>query len=238
VKEQPPTLLVVDDPAAAAADRLAAAVNAGGQVVLTGGSTPRGAYERLARMDVDWSSCTLWFGDERCVPPDDERSNFGMVRETLLDRLPDPLPDTRRIPGERGPVSGADAYERELREWFGEELPSFDLLLLGLGPDGHCASLFPDHEALAEWRRLAVEVERPGLAPWVSRVTLTLPVLNAAREVLFLVSGKDKAGAVARAFSGTARNDTPASLVRPASGSLTVLLDPAAAGRATRSAQG
>jgi 6-phosphogluconolactonase len=236
VKERPPALLVFNDPAAAAAERLATAVKAGGQIVLTGGSTPRHTYERLVTMEVDWSSCTLWFGDERCVPPDDERSNFGMVRQTLLDPLPDPLPDTRRIPGEGGPAAGADAYERELRESFGEVLPRFDLLLLGLGPDGHCASLFPNHEQLTEQRRFAVGVERPGLAPWVPRVTLTLPVLNAAREVLFLVSGEDKAEAVARAFSGAPRRDTPASLVRPASGSLTVLLDPPAAGRATRSA--
>jgi 6-phosphogluconolactonase len=236
VKDRPAALLEVEDPAAIAADRLAAAVNAGGQIALTGGSTPRATYERLATMEVDWSSCTLWFGDERCVSPDDERSNFGMFREALLDRLPDPLPDTRRIPGERGPAAAADAYERDLRESFGEGLPSFDLLLLGLGPDGHCASLFPGHEALAEEHRLAVGVERPGLAPWVSRVTLTLPVLNAAREVLFLVSGEDKMEAVVRAFSGAPRRDTPASLVRPASGSLTVLLDPAAGGRVTRSA--
>jgi 6-phosphogluconolactonase len=236
---KPAVLLAVEDPAAAAADRLAAAVNAGGQIALTGGSTPRTTYERLATMQVDWSACTLWFGDERCVPPNDERSNFGMVREALLDRLPDPIPDTRRIEGERGPAEAADAYERELRQSFGDPMPRFDLVLLGVGPDAHCASLFPNHEALAEKHRLAVAVERPGFAPWVSRVTLTLPVLNAARQVLFLVSGKGKAEAVARAFSGAPRSDAPASMVRPASGSLDVLLDPAAAGllgsQATRS---
>jgi 6-phosphogluconolactonase len=231
MKDRPAALHVVEDPATAAADRLAAAINAGGRIVLTGGSTPRAAYQRLATMQVDWSSCTLWFGDERCVPPDDDLSNFGMVRTALLDRVPDAVPDTRRIAGELGPTEAADAYDRELRESFGDRRPSFDLVLLGLGPDAHCASLFPNHEALAEQHRLVVGVERPGFAPWVSRVTLTLPVLNAAREVLFLVSGKEKAQAVARAFSGAAGRDAPASLVRPSSGCLEVLLDPAAAGR-------
>jgi 6-phosphogluconolactonase len=231
-------LLILDDPAPEAARRIAAAADTGGHIALTGGSTPQAAYAQAAAMDVDWSGCTLWFGDERCVPPDDERSNYGHARASLLDRLPaGQAPVVHRIEGELGPHEGAAAYEAELGRAFDGALPMFDLLLLGLGPDGHCASLFPDDEALAEQRRLAVGVERPGLAPWVPRVTLTLPVLNAAREVLFLVSGKDKEEAVARAFSGTSRNDAPASLVRPASGSLTVLLDPAAAGRASRPAQ-
>jgi 6-phosphogluconolactonase len=223
--------LVLEDPAAVAAERLAAAANAGAQIVLTGGSTPRTAYERLAEMKVDWSACTLWFGDERCVAPDDDRSNFGMVRETLLGRLPATVPDTRRMPGERGPDEGARAYERELRQTLGDGLPRFDLVLLGIGPDGHCASLFPNQPVLDEQERLAVGVERPGLPPWVSRVTLTLPLINAASEVVFLVAGAEKAAAVERAFAGRPDPRTPASLVAPTSGALTVLLDPAAAER-------
>jgi 6-phosphogluconolactonase len=228
---------VLEDPAGETAERLAAAVNAGGHVALTGGSTPRLAYERLAAMEVDWSGCTLWFGDERCVPPGDERSNFGMVRDSLLDRLPDPPPDVRRIAGELGPEEGAAAYERELRKAFGEGIPRFDLVLLGLGPDGHCASLFPGDPALDERERLAVGVARSGLAPWVPRVTLTLPVLNAARQVVFLVTGTDKAAAAARAFADTPDPRTPASLVAPAAGTLTVLIDRSAAERLARSAR-
>jgi 6-phosphogluconolactonase len=223
--------LVLEDPAAAAAERLAAAANAGGHIVLTGGSTPRVAYERLSRMNVDWSACTLWFGDERCVPPDDEHSNFGMARDALLNRLPGAAPDVRRIEGERGPDEGANAYERELRKAFGDQLPRFDLLLLGLGPDAHCASLFPNQPSLDERERLVVGVERPGFAPWIPRVTLTVPVINAAREVLFLVAGAEKAAAVERAFAGKPNHGAPASLIAPASGAMTVLLDPAAAGR-------
>jgi 6-phosphogluconolactonase len=217
-------LIVLEDPAAAAADRLAAAANAGGHIALTGGSTPRPAYERLATMDVDWSGCTLWFGDERCVAPDDRRSNFLLARESLLDRVPSELA-VRRIPAEHGPDEGADAYERELRRAFGNELPRFDLILLGIGPDAHCASLFPNDPALDERRRCAVGVPRPGLKPWVPRVTLTLSVLNNARAVVFLATGQEKAQAIARAFAGEPGPDAPASLVSPTSGSLTVLLD-------------
>jgi 6-phosphogluconolactonase len=223
--------LVLKDPAAAAAERLAAAANAGGQIVLTGGSTPRVAYERLSRLNVDWSACTLWFGDERCVPPDDERSNFRMARDALLERLPGAAPEVRRIEGELGPDEGAATYERELRKAFGDQLPRFDLLLLGLGPDAHCASLFPHQPSLDERERLAVGIERPGLAPWIPRVTLTVPVINAAREVLFLVAGAEKAAAVEQAFAGKPDRGAPASLIAPASGAMTVLLDPAAAGR-------
>jgi 6-phosphogluconolactonase len=221
-------ILLLDDPARAAAERLAGAVRAGGQVVLTGGSAPRRAYEQLAGMDLDWSGCVLWFGDDRCVPPDDERSNFGMARSALLDRLSE-TPDVRRMRGELGPDDGAADYEQQLRATFGG-LPEFDLLMLGLGPDGHCASLFPGQEQLSEVRRFAIGVERPGLPPLVPRISLTLPVLNAAGEVLFLVSGAEKALAVKRSFFGEPDSSVPASLVRPTSGRLTVLLDAAAAG--------
>lgn len=222
--------LVLDDPAAAAAGRLAAAARAGAHVALAGGATPRTAYERAAAMEaVDWSGCTLWFGDERCVAPDDERSNARMVEEALLARLAGDRPAVRRIPAERGPHEAADAYEAQLREAFSAGSPSLDLVLLGLGADGHCASLFPGQTALEERRRLAIGVERPGLAPWVPRVTLSLPAINAASEVVFLVAGADKAEAVARAFAGGRDLGVPASLVAPAGGGPTVLLDAAAA---------
>jgi 6-phosphogluconolactonase len=220
--------VVLDEPAAEAADRIARAAGAGGHVVLAGGNTPRAAYERLAPMDLDWSGCVVWFGDERCVPPDDERSNFRMVRESLLDPIGPAGPEVRRIEGELGPSRAADAYERQLRDTFGS-FPSFDLVLLGIGPDGHTASLFPGQPTLDERDRAVVGVERAGREPYVPRVTLTLPAINAAREVIFLVAGEDKAGPVARAIEGPPDPATPASMVAPESGSLTWLLDPAAA---------
>jgi 6-phosphogluconolactonase len=224
---------VLDDPAAAAADRLAAAIGAGGHIALTGGSTPRAAYELLAAMDIDWTRCTLWFGDDRCVPPDDALSNYGMVRAALLDRLSGDLPEVRRIEGELGPHAGADAYEQALAG----EVTHFDLVLLGLGPDAHCASLFPHDPALAERDRRAVGIEKPGMEPLVPRVTLTLPVINAARQVLFLVTGEEKADAVARAFAAPPDPGAPASLVAPEHGTLTVLLDAAAAAQLPAEAQ-
>ena len=223
--------LVLDDPAAAAAERIALAASAGGHVALAGGSTPRAAYERLAGMDVDWSRCTLWFGDERCVPADDERSNYGMVRAALLDRLDGDGPAVRRMAGELGPERGAEAYTHELESQFGPGMPALDLVLLGIGPDAHCASLFPGQPALDERERPVVGVAHAGLPPFVARITLTLPAINAAREVVFLVAGAAKADAAARAFGAPPDPTAPASLVAPTSGSLTVLLDREAAGR-------
>ena len=222
-------LQVVDDPGEVAAELLVAAVARGGQIGLTGGSTPRVAYERAAQAQSDWSAATLWWGDERCVPPDDERSNYGMTKAALLDRITGNPPEVHRIKGELGPHEGAGAYEAELQEVFGAGMPELDLVLLGLGPDGHCASLFPGQATLDENVRLVVAVERAGVQPYVPRISLTLPVINAARKVVFLVTGKEKAAAVARAFEGEPGSGTPASLVSPASGDLTVLLDPAAA---------
>lgn len=220
--------LVVEDPAGLAAERLVEAAARGGHVALAGGSTPRAAYEHAARGGVDWSGATLWFGDERCVGPDHEHSNYAMVKRALLDQV-GVGPDVKRIEGERGPNEAASAYEQELRAVFGERVPRLDLVLLGLGPDAHTASLFGGDAALGERERLAVGVQTPGMAPLVSRVTLTLPVVNAAREVVFLIAGEDKAQAVARAFDRPPDPSAPASLVRPVSGALTLLLDPAAA---------
>jgi 6-phosphogluconolactonase len=222
---------VLDDPGAEAAVVLARHAAAGHHIALTGGSTPRAAYQRLADMRLDWSQSTLWWGDERCVPPEDERSNYRLAKEALLDALTAGPPVAHRIRGELGPAAGADDYEEQLRAEFGDGVPALDLILLGMGPDGHVASLFPGQSSLAESRRRAVGVEEAGLEPLVPRVSLTLPVINAAAEVLFLVSGAQKAEAVARAFGEAPDPDTPASLVSPESGSLTVLLDPPAGER-------
>ncbi len=226
-------VIVLDDPAAEAAERLAAAADAGGHIALSGGSTPRRAYEQAAELDADWSHATLWFGDERCVPPDHEHSNFGMARRALLSRLGTgaDAPAVRRMEGERGPAEGAAAYEEALREEFGDAAPRLDLVLLGLGPDMHTASLFPGDDALGAEGRYATGVETPGMAPLVPRITLTLDAINAARDVLFLIAGEDKADAVAGAFGDAPGPHAPASLVRPDAGNLTLLLDPAAAAR-------
>ena len=230
------TVEVVDDPARACAAIMVGAAAASGHVVLTGGSTPRAAYQELVgavrKVGLDVNGATFWFGDERCVPPDDERSNFRMAKESLFDPLVDgePVLDVRRMRGELGPFDGADAYERELRD-AGE--PRFDLLLLGIGPDGHTASLFPDQETLAERMRLVVGVPEAGLEPFVPRVSLTLRALGTAEHVVFLATGSAKADAVAAAFGDAAKPDphVPASMVPPLCDRVTVLLDQEAAER-------
>src|SRR5438067_8947516 len=208
-------------------------------IALSGGSTPKAVYERLAETPYDWSDVNVFFGDERCVPPDHEDSNYRMAAEALLNSLPsesDGGPAVHRIPGERGPNAGAEDYERELRETLGEEMPRLDLVLLGLGPDAHVASLFPGQPTLEVRDRLAVGVDQAGHEPYVPRVTLTMPVLNAAREVLFLVTGTGKAEAVRRAFvTGTPSPEAPGSMVRPIDGELTLVLDEAAAAPELRS---
>lgn len=217
---------VLDDPAAETARRLLAAAS-GGHVALTGGSTVRAAYEQAAALPGDWGRTTLWWGDERCVAPDDSRSNYGLAREALIARL-DPPPRVERIEGERGPGAGAERYESALRATFGDAAPVFDLLLLGLGPDGHCASLFPGAPELAVTDRWVVGVERPGLEPFVPRVSLTLSALTSARETLFLVTGPEKGDAVRHAF-GAGGDDVPARRVAERAGAVTVLLDASAA---------
>jgi 6-phosphogluconolactonase len=211
---------VSDSPAEAAAQLVAGAA---GHVALTGGSTPRAAYERVAELREDWSGVDFWFTDERCVPPDHEHSNFGMTDRALLSRIDGAT--VHRMRGELGPEDGASAYENELAE-FGPD--ALDLMLLGLGPDAHMCSLFPGDDALGERERRAVGVETPGMAPLVSRITLTLPVVNATRQIVFLVSGEDKAEAVQRVFAGPRDPRAPGSLVE---GNVIALLDSAAAAR-------
>jgi 6-phosphogluconolactonase len=211
-----------DAVAQAVARRLGAAAASGGNVVLTGGRTPEQAYELAAAQAPDWSRAEVWWGDERCVPPDDENSNYGMAKRALLERLERPPLAVHRIEGELGKDAAADAYEQELGSI------ALDLLLLGIGPDGHTASLFPGKPALQVADRRVVGAE-PGLEPWVDRVTLTVPALRTAGEILFAVTGDAKADAVRRAFAEPPNPETPASLVRAESGRTTAILDRAAA---------
>lgn len=218
---------MVEDPAAEVAERLAEVAQAGGQIALAGGSTPQRAYELVAAQDGDWSGATVWFSDERCVGPEHPDSNFGMADAALLSRLSRP-PSVRRIEGELGPDPAAGAYEALVREHLGAD-PRFDLLLLGLGPDAHTASLFPGKPALEERARFVAPVPEAGLPPQVPRVTFTLPLINGARELTLLTAGKDKAQAVARAFGDPPDPAAPASRLDPWAGSLLVVLDEAAA---------
>jgi 6-phosphogluconolactonase len=199
-------------------------------VVLAGGSTPKAAYEILARdfaERVDWDRTHVFFGDERTVPPDHEDSNYRMAREALLDHVP--VGGVHRMQGELPPDEAAASYEDELRAFFGaEELPRFDLILLGIGGDGHTASLFPETPALEVTDRLAVANPVPKLG--TTRITLTAPVLNAARAVNFLVAGEGKAEALKEILEGDEDPRMyPAKLVRP-SGGPAWMVDRAAAG--------
>lgn len=210
-----------------AATLLAEAAERGGHVVITGGSTPKNAYQRVAEMGADWSGAEIWFSDERCVAPDDEHSNFKMAADALLSKI-EPRA-VHRMQGERGPHDGAAEYSKELAAVFGPDVvPQFDLVLLGLGPDAHCASLFPNNPELGIRDETVAGVEQPGMAPLVPRITLTLPVLNVGARVVFLVSGEEKAEAVSRAFKGTPGPDAPSSLIEPR-GDYILLCDPAAA---------
>jgi 6-phosphogluconolactonase len=219
-------LVVVEDEqelAAVVAERLARAARDGGNVVLTGGKTPELAYKEAAKRTADWSSVDLWWGDERCVGPDDENSNYRMAKRALLDRLERPPRSVHRIKGELGKEQAAADYERELDD------AELDLLLLGVGPDGHVASLFPNAPTLRQ--RKKVLPAEPGLDPFVDRVTLSLPTLRSAHEILFLLAGEGKADAAARAFASAPSADTPASLVRSRAGRTVVILDRAAAAK-------
>ena len=186
-------------------------------VVLAGGRTPRPLYTLLAAQPYDWSAVDIFFSDERCVPPDHAASNFRMARETLLSRV---TAHVHRMPGE---TCDAPAYEEELRAVSGRDPPAFDLVFLGMGADGHTASLFPGDPALEETRRLVVKVSRPDH----DRLTLTLLVLCAARLVVFLVSGAEKRDALWRVLAG---EDLPAA--RVAAGRVVIVADPAAAPQA------
>jgi 6-phosphogluconolactonase len=202
-------------------------------VALAGGNTPRRVYELLAgddlRRQVSWRDVHVFFGDERMVPPDHAESNYRMAHEALLSLAPIPPENVHRIEGRGDAAANAGRYEDELRAFFGEtDWPRFDLVMLGMGDDGHTASLFPGTPALAESRAWVAPnwVEKLG----VRRVTLTAPAVNAARHVVFLVSGAGKAARLREVLEGPPDPERlPAQLIRPAAGTLEWLVDEAAA---------
>ena len=217
-----------------AAKRIAARIsNAGSRsaICLTGGSTPKPLYQRLAsepyRSELPWNSIHWFWGDDRFVPPGDERSNAAMARAAFLDQLPIAPANIHAIPtNAANPHEAARLYEAELKGFYGgdrldPQRPLFDLVLMGLGSDGHTASLFPGQPALDETDRWVVGVEQAGLAPFVPRVSLTFVALASTREMMFVVSGREKRNAVARVLSG---QDLPAARAH-AVGTLVWLMD-------------
>ena len=186
-------------------------------IALSGGSTPRPVYEALAGTPYEWEGVHAFMVDERCVPQTHPDSNFRMASEALLARVP------AVVHPMRGGTCDERAYEADLRAHFGDvDVPRLDLCVMGLGDDGHTASLFPGHPALEERDRWVVRVDEPGMPPWHPRLTLTLPVLNAAAFALFLVSGESKRVALARMLGGDPR--LPAVMVWPER--LTVIATP------------
>ena len=223
----------------AAANRIAAlaaeAIQGRGRfsIALAGGRTPLPVYERLARSPhaeaVDWHHVHVFWSDERCVPLGDSRSNARAATEAWLDRVGIPEAQIHRIEGEQPPFEGADAYETALREFLGPG-GALDLILLGMGDDGHTASLFPRHQALQETQRWILPVHVPAEPPW--RITMTLPIIHRARHRLFMVTGASKAEALQHVITGA---PLPAGLAshgpRMKSGSSTWFVDRAAASR-------
>ncbi|MFN2567524.1 MAG: 6-phosphogluconolactonase [Gemmatimonadaceae bacterium] len=202
-------------------------------IALAGGETPRPVYGLLGgeyRDAIPWDRTDVCFGDERCVPPDDPASNYGMVRATLLDHVPVPAKRVHRVAGELGATAAARDYDARMPELFREDAnaPTFDVALLGVGADGHTASLFPGDPALEERERWAVPALAPPGAKVRERVTLTLSVLNRARLVLILCAGEEKRDAVSRILSGAAP-ELPAARVRGGERTLW-MLDRTAAG--------
>jgi 6-phosphogluconolactonase len=203
-------------------------------VALAGGSTPKRTYELLAsqahQQQVDWSKVHIFFGDERCVPQDHSESNYRMANEALISRVSTPLPNVHRINGLGDAVANASLYEEELRTFFNRaSWPRFDLVLLGMGDDGHTASLFPGTKALVEQRAWVV-------ASWIEkfggfRITLTAPVINHAANIIFLVTGASKAERLLEVLRGPRNSQKlPSQLIQPLDGSLVWLVDKAAAG--------
>jgi 6-phosphogluconolactonase len=211
-------------------------------VALSGGSTPRRLFQLLAAEPfaglVPWESIQFFWGDERNVPPGHPDSNYSVARQLLLSRVPVPPANIHRIPtGDSTAVEAADLYERSLRDKlpFAQGFPRLDYNLLGLGSNGHIASLFPHRPTLHECQRFVVADHVDEVGSW--RVTLTLPVLNNAAQITFLVTGEDKASVVRQVIEGPRDPEsTPAQLIVPANGALTWILDAAAASCLTRPA--
>jgi 6-phosphogluconolactonase len=197
-------------------------------IVLSGGNTPHDVYSLLAsttfRASIDWKRVNIFFGDERCVPPEHPDSNYGMVHKVLLSRLPIGNSNTFRIRAEVDPHQAALEYSDTVHEKFGESAPGADVILLGLGADGHTASIFPGTTALEEKQDPYVAVYVHRLSTW--RVTMTFPFINAGSEVLFLVSGRDKSAIVNQVISARVpTKEFPASMVQPEDGNLHWMLD-------------
>lgn len=208
-------------------------------IALSGGSTPKVLYGLLGsepyRDQIDWSKVDIFWSDERCVPPDSADSNYRMAREVLLSRVPlSPQQVHRMLADQPDRDAAAQAYTHEMRQSFGTgDIPHFDLIQLGMGPEGHTASLFPHQSSLHEQQRLVMYVNVPKPPP--PRLTFTPPILNAARHVLFLVTGAEKADAVQAVLEGDYNpEEYPAQIVRPASGEVVWMLDEAAAGKLKR----
>ena len=207
------------------------------RIAISGGSTPKAAFGLLAdagqpwRTRMPWEKLEIFWVDERCVPPDHAESNYRMTREALLDHVPLTAAQIHRMEGELEPEVAAARYEAELRNSFrleGAETPRFDLIALGMGPDGHTASLFPHTEALNETARLVTANHVPQMNTW--RITLTWPVINQGASVFFLIGGADKAQILNEVMTGPRDTERlPSQLIRPASGILTLILDNAAA---------
>jgi 6-phosphogluconolactonase len=207
------------------------------RIAISGGSTPKAAFALLAdpgqpwRSRMPWDKLELFWVDERCVPPDNAESNYRMTREAMLDKVPLKAEQVHRMEGELEPHAAASRYETLLRNSFrleGAETPRFDLVALGMGPDGHTASLFPHTEALSEMGRLVTANHVVQKETW--RITLTWPVINNAASVFFLIGGADKAQVLQEVFTGPYDQDSlPSQLIWPSSGILTLVLDQAAA---------
>jgi 6-phosphogluconolactonase len=201
------------------------------------GSTPKCVFELLADptkpylTTIPWSKVQLFWVDERSVPPTHEESNYRMTKAAMLDEVPLPAENVHRMEGELDPEEAASRYEALIRNVFrleGAQTPTFDLIWLGLGPDGHTASLFPHTEGLHEMSRIVMANHVPQKDTW--RITLTWPVIVQGREVAFLIEGEEKAEMVRTVFAGTYDPEQwPAQLIRPACGKLTLMLDSAAA---------
>ena len=205
------------------------------RVAVSGGSTPKAVFELLASepylSKIPWNQLQLFWVDERCVPPTHDESNYRMTKESMLDKVPLSAENIHRMEGELDPEEAASHYEATLRNAFrleGAQTPTFDLIWLGLGPDGHTASLFPHTEGLEDMSHLVIANHVPQKNTW--RITLTWPVIIEGREVAFLIEGEEKAEMVRTVWAGTYDPENwPAQLIRPASGKLTLMLDSAAA---------
>jgi 6-phosphogluconolactonase len=220
-----PRLVVFDGPEElyrAAAEELVAAARAGGALALSGGSGPPRAFELAAEAEPDWSRARVYWGDDRAVPPDDERSNYRLAKESLFERLEHAPAVVHRVEGELGAEEAARRYDVVL------EGVTIDLAFQGLGPDGHTASLFPGAPALDVVDRRAVHADAQ-LEPLVPRVTMTVPMLCSSRRIVFLVVGASKAEAARRAFAEPPTPQVPAGLIRSREGETVVLLDREAA---------